>query len=72
MKNKITRAKKEIIDYLQSQKEPEHTNRYYVEEEYWRTWNEAMETAIQEVKDVFSRIENDDDFKKMGEYKHLY
>jgi len=64
MKNKITLAKEEIICYLENQKEPEDSNRYFAEEESWEAFNEAMDIAIDEVEEVLSKIEHDVEFKR--------
>lgn len=72
MENKITKAKREIIDYLKSQKEPENSNRFHAEYPHWFAFNEAIDIAIEEVKDVLNKIEHDVEFKRGSEFKPPY
>jgi len=64
MKNKVRIAKEILVNYLENQKEPEDSNRYFAEEEYWSAFNEAMNIAIEEVEEVLGRIEHDVEFKR--------
>ena len=68
MENKITQAKKQIIEYLESQKEPENSNRFHAEYPHWFAFNEALDIAIEEVKDGLNKIEHDVEFKRGSEF----